>query len=150
MIVWFCDTAIAVDDGTGIATVSLTDKRWRQPDAEFTPSLGLYVGAVGALKASPVDSYLHMAGWRVLDLQYVFSDMPRFLCRRLALAGCREAVPVPKRLPVGRYHLQPRALLSVAEPRGSTKPPTVALLVGGCGRGLRREVIREADWFGWD
>lgn len=48
--------------------MSLTDKRWRQPDAEFTPSLGLYVGAVGALKASPVDSYLHMAGWRVLDL----------------------------------------------------------------------------------
>lgn len=71
---WFCDTAIAVDDGTGIAIVSLSDKRWRQPDAEFTPSLGLYVGGVGSLKAPPADGscYLHMAGWRVLDLQYVF------------------------------------------------------------------------------
>lgn len=86
VIVWFCDTAIALDDGTGIATVSLTDKRWRQPDAEFTPSLGLYVGVVGALKASPVDSYLHMAGWRVLDLQYV--TVPIRLVSSAAVSFC--------------------------------------------------------------
>lgn len=74
MVVWFCDTAIAVDDGTGIAVVSLSDKRWWRPDGEFTPSLGLYVGVVGTLKTAPADGgrYLHMAGWRVLDLQYVF------------------------------------------------------------------------------
>lgn len=67
---WFCDTAIAVDDGTGIAVVSLSDKRWWRPDGEFTPSLGLYVGVVGTLKTAPADGgrYLHMAGWRVLDL----------------------------------------------------------------------------------
>lgn len=70
VVVWFCDTTIAVDDGTGIAVVSLSDKRWWRPDGEFTPSLGLYVGVVGTLKTAPADGgrYLHMAGWRVLDL----------------------------------------------------------------------------------
>lgn len=83
MVVWFSETAIAVDDGTGVAIVTLTDKRWLLPDPEFTPVLGLYVGAVGALKAAPEDGghYLHMAGWRVLDLQYVLS---LFLCAALS------------------------------------------------------------------
>lgn len=83
MVVWFSETAIAVDDGTGVAIVTLTDKRWLPPDPEFTPALGLYVGAVGALKAAPEDGghYLHMAGWRVLDLQCVLSI---FVCAALS------------------------------------------------------------------
>ncbi|OSX72006.1 hypothetical protein BU14_0483s0018 [Porphyra umbilicalis] len=73
VVVWFSDTAIAVDDGTGVGIVTLTDKRWLPPDPQFTPALGLYVGAVGALKAAPADGgrYVHMAGWRVLDLHDV-------------------------------------------------------------------------------